>query len=437
MYTKKETLLMQTSCKKKFLPVVLGFAEESVQAFGLNQRETFSIRLAVEELYTYLCNVLESSDVEIICTNSGYFVELIFLFKGNIPLKSFNITATISPDNNEDLDEMGLLIAARMVDNFKASKNSDGNFSLKLIKEKSYPLYNLENIDFSFENSDSFTITAPKPEELKLVSKYVKYFYKNSLLPDFFSYPGKLVDMVFLGDYQALIAIDNKRQIVGAIVWHWTSDKLIEFFGPFEFKKDFEKSLKEEIIVAFIEKIAKSDAIGIYSKAALAPLPLEYFEEIGNLLVFAKDREISLPIYFRQLKEDTGRVVWTHEELKNFLMEQYQKLFLPRKVEIIHDMGETIPEFSVLSATLEHFSKTATLKPIMFGNDIENNLKAHINLLVGEKFKNIFFEIDTGISEHAYIVPSLLKNGFQPKLLLPCAGEGDIVIFQLEKVNHA
>jgi hypothetical protein len=98
----------------------------------------------------------------------------------------------------------------------------------------------------------------------------------------------------------------------------------------------------------------------------------------------------------------------------------------------VREMGETITDFSVISANLDRSMKTATLKSILYGKDFEYNVSAHINLLKEDGFDNIFFELDTGVPEQAYIVTALFKNSFSPKVIIPCAGNGDIVIFQME-----
>ena len=422
---------LQLYCNKTFLPVVLSFAEESAKAFGLGKKETFAVRLAMEEVYSYLSEVLQDAKLEIICTNCIYFVELQFLFKGNIPLKNFNLTATISPYKEQDLEQMGLYIASRMVDGFKIIK-SDNSIVLHLIKEKSYPRVDNCESDITFTDSNSFFIKKPNIDELKLFSSNVEYFYNAKPIPDFFSYPGKFADMVVSGYYDALIGIDDKNQIVGGIVWHNSNKRLIEFFGPFEFKKNFQKSLKEELIIACLESIGKSDAIGLFCKTNAETLSEEYFEDIGRLSVYINNDKIVIPVWFRQLKEDAGAVSWSHEQLEKFLKHSYSMLFLPRRIEIVRDMGESFPDFSVISANLDRSMNTATLKTILYGKDFANNVSEHVNLLKEDGFDNVFFELDTGVPEQAYVVPVLFKNGFSPKVIIPCAGEGDIVIFQME-----
>ena len=65
----------------------------------------------------------------------------------------------------------------------------------------------------------------------------------------------------------------------------------------------------------------------------------------------------------------------------------------------------------------------------MLGKDIQENIENHVNLLKKENYENIIFEIDLGLPEQAYIIDSLFKNNFSPKVLIPSGGTGDIVLF--------
>jgi hypothetical protein len=74
----------------------------------------------------------------------------------------------------------------------------------------------------------------------------------------------------------------------------------------------------------------------------------------------------------------------------------------------------------------------ATLRPIRFGADANQNLAAHIALLQKESFQRIFFEMDLGAAWQTRFAPALIDCGFQPRLVLPYAGAGDLVVFQWE-----
>jgi hypothetical protein len=93
-------------------------------------------------------------------------------------------------------------------------------------------------------------------------------------------------------------------------------------------------------------------------------------------------------------------------------------------------MGETRSDFSLLSAELRHERADAILRPLLPGADFAANLARHIRFIRKEGFLNLFFEIDLGVSRHAEMIPVLMANRFQPQILMPFAGQADLVIFQ-------
>jgi hypothetical protein len=93
-------------------------------------------------------------------------------------------------------------------------------------------------------------------------------------------------------------------------------------------------------------------------------------------------------------------------------------------------MGEMRPGFSLVDAELNRQRADATLRPLLPGTDFAANLERHIRLIRQEGFLNLFFELDLGIPWHAEMIPPLMANQFQPEILLPFAGQADLVIFQ-------
>jgi len=73
-----------------------------------------------------------------------------------------------------------------------------------------------------------------------------------------------------------------------------------------------------------------------------------------------------------------------------------------------------------------------SLLPMRPGKDMEENLRNHLRLLWNEGWRNIFFEMDLAKSWQVEFTPALFKNNFHPCLLLPYAGEGDLVLFQAD-----
>jgi len=431
--TNQNYMTLKLKCSNKFLPIVTSFAEEAAGAFGFGIEERFSLRLGAEEIYSYICKILSfDTFIEIIVSNGGYFMELSFIFSGHIPLRTFNLTTSISLDNDQDIDELGLMLASRTSDKFQVYEDNKGNICLSLIKEKTYPFATKEKELPSFKNIESSSVTTPNNEELKLFSKYLSNFPNNQLIPDFINYPGKLVDMVTNGTFNALIAKTTDNHITGGIIWNLLNHKLIEFYGPYTLTPNLNKDINEQLIEHFIQSVAKSGVTGLFSKVPNNSLSLEYFEKIGELRVHntSKEQPDNIQVYFRQLNEDSGGTVWCDISVKDFLFETYSNLFLTRNIEVVKEMGEIFSPYSVISAEINRFQKTAVLRVIEFGADIKDNLYKHIQLLNSELINNIFFEIDLGISWQAYTIPALKEANFTPKVVIPSAGVSDIIIFQ-------
>jgi hypothetical protein len=85
----------------------------------------------------------------------------------------------------------------------------------------------------------------------------------------------------------------------------------------------------------------------------------------------------------------------------------------------------------VLSAEFDRSQKIVTLRPIHPGADADKNMANHLKLFVEESLRSVFFEMDLAQPWQTEFTPALLKNGFTPRLVLPYAGQGDLVIFQL------
>lgn len=93
-------------------------------------------------------------------------------------------------------------------------------------------------------------------------------------------------------------------------------------------------------------------------------------------------------------------------------------------------MGEQAEPYSVFTAAFDQ--KKITLRLLLAGNDVKENLIKHLQLFKQENYLNIFFELDLGQAWQAEMVPALLASQFKPCLVMPNAGKGDVVLFQYQ-----
>ncbi len=427
--------LLRVPAGESFLPLVTSFVEKIALILGLAKAEALSLTLATEEVFLHLCRVIlpQGGDVEVDCLSGGYHVRVDFRFPArDFNLRAFNLTATVSVADEAALEEMGLVLASRSVDRFQLTRQEGQGLRLRLIKEKAYPADNAEG-PLTSRALTKFSVRAPQPEEMKIFSPLAKKYYQGQIIPNFFHYPGKLVDMMRGGEYSAAVALGPAGEIGGGILWHGSGPRMVECFGPYLFNQDAGSSIAGALLEACIGAIAKTPAVGLINRFPTPEFPRQQFESLGSVLVHTADEPPrQQTAWFRQLHEDLGSITWAHPALEGFLKKEYQRLVLPRDIRLLRDAGEGRSQNSVLSAEFDRLNGQVTLHPVWPGADMETNVAQHLKLLKQEGLRNIFFLVDLGQAWQADFAPALLQNGFLARLVLPYAGEGDLVVFQFE-----
>jgi len=430
----KRNVTLKAYADTVFLPLVTSFVENAAVGLGLQKRRALSLTLATEEIFSYLCKTSAPENaIEIECTSGGYYVQAAFAFSvEDFNMHAFNLTASISVDDETSLDEMGLLIASRAVDRFEILEENEGGLRLLLIKEKEYPPLDREPA-IQARPLSAFTIRDVESEELKIFSLLVNQYYREKITPDFFKYPGKLVDMVKGGNYRAALAVGKKGHVGGGMVWRFRSDRLVECYGPYLFNQGPHASMGTGLVEKCLEAIARTQAVVLTNQFPTDDLPEGYFEAVGTVDLHLEDgATVFQHIYFRQLHEDPGASLWSHPRLQDFLLKACDELVLPREIHLVTDRGEFKSRFSVFTARFNRTQNRVFLRPMRFGTDFHENIVNYLRLFGRESIRNVFFTMDLGVSWQAHFTPALLDNGFEPQLLLPYGGKGDLVFFQLK-----
>ncbi|HBV96352.1 MAG: hypothetical protein JL50_18260 [Peptococcaceae bacterium BICA1-7] len=426
--SKRRELSLDLTLEAAFLPVAAAATEQTALAFGLEKKEALQLTLAVEEVLNHLVEVGSSGEhVSLKLADGLYYMEASIDFPlKELNLRAFNLTSGVSLEDESQLSEMGLLIASRMVDRLQLSLKNNV-MRLGLYKEKYYPEAGGLK-DIPAEDTDQPAILTPGPEDLKLFCRGVTATQPGYYYPSFFSRPGKFVDMVKSGDYSALLAYNGKKQVLGGIAWRQEYEKTIECFGPYLFRDS--KEVAGALLDGFLEQVGRTRAPGVLSRWLAPGTAIEkHFESLGAADFYSSGAgPVQRAAHYRQLCEDTGSRVWAHTDLAGFLKEEYRRLFLPREVREVKDMGEHTGAYSVFSCQFDQ--EEVTLIPLAAGADAGVNLARHLTLFAGEGIKNIYFELDLGEEWHALLTPVLVRNGFRPCYILPHAGKGDLVLFQ-------
>ena len=430
----KRSVSLQAYTGEAFAPLVGAFVENAAAAFSMGKKEAFDLVTAANGVFTHICRfVLKNSEkIEIRCTGGGYHVDVEFIFPAaDIDLRGFNLTAgTLSADDSGP-EEVGLMLASRLVDRCAVSQVEGRGLKLTLLKEKAYPLFEETSLALPAP-LDEFSIRPPGPEELKLFARLVKTCYRDQILPEFFDYPGKVVDMAAGAHYEAAVAVGPAGEIGGGLFWHYAGKRVVECYGPYLFNQKAGTAMANALIDSCISTIARTEVVVLINRFATPELPREYFEFLGGARFRLNGTELWRQSWFRLLHEDLGSVAWVHPELEDFLSKEYDRLVLPREIRHVTPAGERHARHSVLSTHFEHSEATATLRPMMFGTDFEQNLAQHLQLLRQEGILNIFFYLDVGKSGQAAFTPGLLQHDFQPCVVFPCSGVGDVVLFQFQ-----
>jgi anti-sigma regulatory factor (Ser/Thr protein kinase) len=416
----------------EFLRLATSFAEESALALGLRRAEAMKLTLACEEIYSRLCQVARKSDtLAIEAAGCGYYVKLRFLFKADdFNFHAFNITSTVSSEDGDSLEEMGLLIASRSVEEFLIEKDDNRGFSLTLVKENGYPDASGMAVP-DVKPLENFRIVVPDAEGIKLFVRLVSMHYPSSLFPQPFQFPGKVVDMVASGEYGAMTAVDDQGQTGGGVFWRRGRSRAVELFGPFVFNQPEPSRIAGELVEACMGSVAKIDAIGLISRSPTPEFPQQYFELLGTFDTAGFSGEVaSRSVFYHNFHEDPGGRVWSHPDLEPFLASEYRRLFLAREIRATTPDGERRSRYSVFSPRFDRANRRVTLRAVWDGADAEANLERHLNVLQEENIKGIFFEIDLAFGWQARLSGILLAHGFIPRFVIPFGGEADLVVLQ-------
>ncbi len=427
---------LEVNGDETLLPVVTSFVEKAALCFGLGKDEALRLTLASEEIFAFLCRRVMPSEgiVKILCSSGGYCARADFCFQADeLDARAFNLTTALSLDDDSDLDDMGLVMASRLVDRFKLIRDQSRRVCLSMIKEKSYPLQEIGR-PAAFRPLNEFSIRAPSPEELKFIAQLARGCYGGQYLSDFFQYPGKLVDMVESGEYRAVAAVGPAGEIGGAILWHWVGRQTIECLGPYVFSHELNGSIPESLVESCIGAIARTHAVGLVNMHPTPQLPEHHFEKLGTLTITSDDgSSVPLQAWFRLMHEDTGCAVWVHPEVRDFVEREYQRLVLPREIRAAGNVGESLQGHSVVFAEFDRLQHRVMLRPMWPGADCEENIAKHVQLIRQEGIPNVLFFMDLGQAWQADFAPGLLRHGFIPCYLLPYGGEADVIIFQLSE----
>ena len=109
----KQYTLLSVQGDVMFLKLATSFVENSAIALGMDHSNALALTLATEEIFAYLCRFgAPRQELEIRCAGGLYYVQVQFLFEAqDFNMRSFNLTAKASIQDETGFEETGLLIA--------------------------------------------------------------------------------------------------------------------------------------------------------------------------------------------------------------------------------------------------------------------------------------------------------------------------------------
>jgi hypothetical protein len=416
----------------RFLPVLTAYVEQAVTAVGFGPAEARALTLAAEEILGYLTHrQVSGRPLRVACAGQAHQVSLsLDLDPSGVALHWFNLTSRVDLDQDDDLSaDIGLVIAGRIVDRLSLSRAGDA-LRLVLVKERVYPdpppAPDLPPAD------PAVSCRAPDGAELGLALAVLRA-RQGAALPHALAHPDRMRDRIAAGAWDAAVAVDAAGRLGGLLVWRWTSDRLVDCLGPWLF--DGQPPATARLLLDhLLGRLARSSCIGLVSRHAAPDLPDGFFETLGTLTHTTGDENAppaETPVHFRHLEEDLGAVTWTDPRLRPFLVEAYDRMAFARDLyEVPAASDDDAAADAVLAADSDRNAGTVTLRPLWWGADAPRLVADHVTLLRREGLRDLRCELDLGQSWQARFGPALLDAGFVPRLVIPHAGQGDLLILQ-------
>jgi len=327
------------------------------------------------------------------------------------------------------------------VDRLRVERAKAGALRVVLVQEKNFPLVTPKETETPATPEQPFALARNIPPDefeplLHAASLEAQRLYPLHLLYKPLLQSAKLAAMVRGGETETALALDRRGRPVCLLCWERTGASNAIFFGPYVFglvQREAVGLVATLVVEEFLNRVARSDIVGVFSGLATPELPAAYFEQLGEVPYrLEQDLVVRIVSWYRHLREDFGATVWTQHGLEPFLRQRYDELAFVREFRAVNTArNETVQAGSSLFALdVRRELSEAVIRPLENGGDYSENLDRHLVALAAGGIRNVFFHLDLGHSWQAALAPLLFGRGFAPVLLLPCAGYSDILVMQ-------
>ncbi|WP_043647045.1 ATP-binding protein [Fundidesulfovibrio putealis] len=419
-----------------FARVLTTAAEALAQSRGLGKRESMRFQLAVEEFFTYLAQVAhEDCAIQTVLTGKPYQVCASLQFQASgLCLGALNASCTTSLDGaGEAANDLGLILAGRVADRFRLTRDGESSFTLHAEVDKAYPAAKAPPSTVTFKPPYRAGLEHD-PNRLMHAAALAAARYPAWHCPASFQTPGKFADLVRAGQFTCVLALDEASHPAGLLCWARSGEKGLSFSGPFVFAPQEDAPQVARMLAdAFLATVAREKIEIVFSERATQDTPDGYFETLGTLTRYDEAGQSEQPVLYRHLREDMGETVWADPALEGFLRGVYDRLAMCRDVLAAQPFGASGPserKSSLFSTTMDKGKGLAVLRPLLDGEDMAANLAGHVRVLSDKGFLNILLYMDLSQAWEASLAGPVMDAGFKPRLVLPFAGRSDVAVFQ-------
>jgi hypothetical protein len=425
---------MTIPAHSSWVPLLQAAAENGARVFGQAREKGLRMAMGMEEVLLHLARVQPGAAVGITLESDAAAMKVTFsLAASALDLSAMNITALPAGGSSHDceIEDLPLLLASRMSDGFSVSRTGS-DIRLTLRQDRHYE--SIQPVSVACEGPIVPPLQAGLTQDESVIADACARAldcFGTDQLPGWFKTPGRGVDRAVSGEMRISVAADGKNTTCGMLCWEQSSESSVTFSGPWLFTREGDAA--RILLDHMISHLARTRTVCLFSAMGESPLDLD-FDALGfERLDAAPDSDSSrgpLPVWFRHLREGDGLRVWAHPAFVPFLEQIYARLVLPRTIQTVPEIGRQAQDKSLFATSLNKERGEAMLTPLLDGYDNEDNIERHMQMLTREGYRQILFRIDLARGWQAAFGATLLRHGCEPILILPHAGQSDVMVFQ-------
>jgi len=415
------------------VPLVSSAAREGARALGFGEEDARALGVATEEVFSHLAlSGAPGHEVAIRILGSRWRAEMEFRFApARVDFRPLNLTFRTTPEDDPLLSRTALAIASQLVDHFRISRRAE-NILLSLTKERCFP----KSAPPPPEPRPDGPVSArpAQPHEFPLAAGLAAARYPAEQWPRAFESAGKVAEMASAGDLGAVVAADAAGRLAGALFWTSAGPRMAGLWGPFLFQ-DPPVEAAALLVDTAVSAMARTPLQGLIARCPTGALPTRTMEPLGSIEVSLPDgTSRTVEARYRQLEEDTGGVAHVHSSVEAFVRDRFRRLAFGRIVRVVPDSPHGSGGGTAFATEIDRGTGLARLTPLWLGADVLETLRGLVDALAAGGIRRPLAEIDLGEPGHAGFAPAFLEAGFVPRLVLPWAGTGDLLLFQLGAV---